>query len=224
MRWSEPQANSFLEPLHSPWDGNLIKEFALWGYTESFHSILCDFDETWNLDVAFRGLGIDPRSTARGGSNQCFVVQHGSRTSPMILQRYYVGGREYRVTSATSVIGINQSAGMIFFINIKSPGKAAESYWGYKPRNEELPALRAQSDYAWGFWVRMHNAGAVKNINALWSTKVINKSTRQILAMAFQTYKPQPGTPKVDSPQLWPGTDFDISTVEGQAILGESSL
>lgn len=98
MRWSSPQAASFLSPLHSPWDSDLVKEFAQWGYTEQPRAEYCDFDDKRGLDVAFHSLGIDPRSTARGGANQCFGVTHGSYwKGPLSAQMYMVGGRVYRV-------------------------------------------------------------------------------------------------------------------------------
>ena len=112
---------------------------------------------------------------------------------------------------------------MIFFIDVLSPGIAAEELWHRKPNPDELPALRAQSDLAWGFWVRQ-TGGAVTNINALWSTHVINTETRKMVNQAFKTYIPASGQMKVESPQVWPGIDFDASTLEGQSILGNNPL
>lgn len=67
----------------------------------------------------------------------------------------------------------------------------------------------------------MHDSRrGIGDIKALWSTKVVNDETRHILNQAFRTYQPLLGKPKVDRVQLWPGTNFDVSSVEGQAILG----
>jgi hypothetical protein len=110
---------------------------------------------------------------------------------------------------------------MVFFISRKSAVEAAKILWGQDPPpKDELPALRATSDFAWGIWNRVPHY--TRGITALWSICVTNQKTLNILNIAFQTYQPLPGHTKVDSAQDWPGTDLDISSVEGQAILGKS--
>lgn len=115
---------------------------------------------------------------------------------------------------------MSPSTGHIFFINVLSPSKAAENFWGRKPLPSELPALRAQSDFAWGFWNRMVQPAALGRVTALWSTKVVNVQTRQIIDTAVETYVPEEGQRKEDALPEWPGLTFDVSSVEGLAILG----
>jgi hypothetical protein len=58
-------------------------------------------------------------------------------------------------------------------------------------------------------------------ITAFWSISVSNRQTLNILNLAFRTYKPPPGQQKVNSIQDWPGTDFEITSIEALAILGK---
>ena len=77
MMWPSPYADSYLQPINSPWDGYMYKELAQWGYVEFGRSQMCDFDTFWGLDEAFKGLGMDPQSTQRNGPNICTQVSHG---------------------------------------------------------------------------------------------------------------------------------------------------
>lgn len=99
MRHPHPLPSTYISPPTSAFDGPLITEFAQWGYKESFSSSSCDFDETWGLGHAFEALGLDPRSTARGGPNQCFVVAHGKYDGgePLWKQGYEIEGKRFRV-------------------------------------------------------------------------------------------------------------------------------
>jgi hypothetical protein len=55
------------------------------------------------------------------------------------------------VTGAYSKIGINAKDGVIYFLQRKSPDKAAQDLWHVvEPVDAELPKLRASSDIAWG--------------------------------------------------------------------------
>lgn len=112
---------------------------------------------------------------------------------------------------------------MIFFLNIESPYMSARDVWRYIPADSELPALRALSDIAWGFWNRQsaHNLGGIK---ALWSVNVVNTDATVILARVFQKYTPAPGQTRVDKAPLWPGIDFYTSTEEGLALLGTCTV
>ena len=107
MRWSAPRANKFLDPLDSPWDGTLVQELATWGYTEMSDDAtndMCDFDRLWDMKTVFQALGMDPRSTGRGGPNQCFQVLHGvyDSVTPILLQEYTVNGKQYEVNVESS--------------------------------------------------------------------------------------------------------------------------
>jgi hypothetical protein len=54
-------------------------------------------------------------------------------------------------------MGVNTDSGIIYFINYRSPAKAAYIIWNHDPHSDELPALRAGSDFAWAFWNREVN-------------------------------------------------------------------
>lgn len=105
MRHPAPLPRSYITAPTSAFDGPLYAEFAQWGYKESFSAASCDFDKTWGLGHAFEALGLDPRSTARGGPNQCFVVAHGRYDGdvPLWKQRYTVDGRGFRVCCTLSL-------------------------------------------------------------------------------------------------------------------------
>ncbi|KAH6881665.1 hypothetical protein BKA58DRAFT_371966 [Alternaria rosae] len=42
MVWPAPHANEFLDPISSPWDGNMAYELAQWGYSVSERPQLCE--------------------------------------------------------------------------------------------------------------------------------------------------------------------------------------
>jgi hypothetical protein len=53
-----------------------------------------------------------------------------------------------QVTSAFSSIGVNPDSGMVFLISRTSAVEAAKLLWGQNPPpKDELPALRATSDF-----------------------------------------------------------------------------
>jgi len=67
-------------------------------------------------------------------------------------------------------------------------------------------------------------ASRYSNQSFFWSLSVDNEQTLGILNLAIKTYRPPPWHTKVDSIQEWPGTDFNITSVEAVAILGMSSV
>lgn len=102
---SEP-ASQFLTPIDSPYDGDLRDDLHHWGYTEiPVQGHLCDFDITHHLEVAFRELGVDPRSEKRGGPNRCFHVEHQYVDHPLPAreQYYWVDDKRYRVSISSLV-------------------------------------------------------------------------------------------------------------------------
>jgi hypothetical protein len=248
MTWLPPQADNYLQPINSLFDGVMRKDLTKWGYTQAEMSQMCDFDTFWGLQKAFSSLGMDARSNDNHGPNRCFHVSNGDpmkrypNGAPWALsdQTYTApGGRVHKVCSYTSpplniadptaqvtggfsTIGVNPDSGVVFFISRKSAVNAAKLLWGQDPPpKDEMPALRANSDFAWAFWNRVPHYS--RGITAFWSICVTNQQTMNILNLAFKTYKPPPGNSKVDGVQEWPGTDFNIPSVEAHAILGKSA-
>ena len=100
MQLSSHEASQFLTPINSEFDGDLRDDLYHWGYTEvPVQGYLCDFDTTHHLETAFQDLGVDPRSERRGGSNQCFHVEHRYQDHPLPVreQFYWVNDKRYRV-------------------------------------------------------------------------------------------------------------------------------
>jgi hypothetical protein len=120
----ESQASSFITPVRSPWDGDLVSDFRTWGYRElpGHRDSLCDFGpDQHNLQRAFKDMDIETTSSAEGGPNKCFHVEH--KYGPMVErnpsgqwpepgnQWYSVGSRRMRVSSFTSIpTSISQSS------------------------------------------------------------------------------------------------------------------
>jgi hypothetical protein len=110
MMKSEASAATFITPVRSRWDGDLITDFRVWGYRErpGHRNDLCDFGpDQHNLARAFRDMGIETTSSADGGPNKCFHVEHmygvtvemkpdGGWPAPG-EQWYTVGNRRLRV-------------------------------------------------------------------------------------------------------------------------------
>ncbi|KAF3051891.1 hypothetical protein E8E11_011242 [Didymella keratinophila] len=79
MQLPAQDASQFFTPISSPFDGVLRDDLHHWGYTElPVQGYLCDFDLTHHLSVAFRELGVDPRSEMRNGPNKCFPCRASS--------------------------------------------------------------------------------------------------------------------------------------------------
>jgi hypothetical protein len=76
---SEAAASSFITPVRSRWDGDLVTDFRTWVYRElpGHRDDLCDFGASQhNLQRAFADMGIETMSSAEGGPNKCFHVEH----------------------------------------------------------------------------------------------------------------------------------------------------
>jgi hypothetical protein len=99
-------------------------------------------------------------------------------------------------------------------MDILSPAKAAKSLWRRTPNAEELPQIRSFSDITWAFWNRTA-AGNIQNIKYFFVTTIINTETNRHIRKALKTLTP----PKTEA-DLWPGTDFDMETDAGKALLG----
>jgi hypothetical protein len=99
-------------------------------------------------------------------------------------------------------------------MDIFSPAKAAKSLWRRTPNAEELPHIRSFSDITWAFWNRAA-AGNIQNIKYFFVTTIINTETNRHIRKALKTLTP----PKTEA-DLWPGTDFDMETDAGKALLG----
>ncbi|KAF1361444.1 hypothetical protein EJ07DRAFT_164491 [Lizonia empirigonia] len=230
---SESQAAPYIFPVRSPWDGDLVQEFQKWGYREieNHRSNLCDFGpDEHNLKRAFTELGIETASSADGGPNHCYYVEHKYAPTvqrppdgpwPEPSQQYYVvDGKRYRETQAYSTIGVNPNAGVIYFLNRLSPAMAALENWGNPTvRKEWLPALASSSDHAWAFWNRA-NAGNLTGIKKIFSCMITNEITLALINEALRTYPLSPGEQRPNGVQKWPGTVFPMRYDAAQALLG----
>ena len=106
---NEAEAAAYVTPVRSPWDGDLVQQFRVWGYREieNYRSDLCDFADQ-NLKRAFTELGIETASSVDGGPNQCYYVEHKYGPTvqrpptgqwPDPSQQYYmVDTKRYRVS------------------------------------------------------------------------------------------------------------------------------
>lgn len=118
-----------------------------------------------------------------------------------------------QITGGTHEIAVNP-AGAVVLMNVISAARSAESYWGKKPLTEELPKIRSTSDIAWGLWNRVAPEN-LKEIKYLMVTLIMNRDTCDLIRAAYATLNsPQSET------KVWPGTDFNMDTPGGQALLG----
>ena len=105
-------------------------------------------------------------------------------------------------------------------MNRLSPYEAAKDEWDVAdPKKEDLPALRTTSDHAWGFWYRA-NTNNLGNIKKIMSTMVVNKITQALIDHALATYELGPGERRPTQILPWPGTTFDSTTDQGDALIG----
>ena len=76
--------------------------------------MLCTYnnDGYWELESAFKNLGLNPHSVETGGHNQCYRIEHWNpnlrndddRVVQAEYQLYRVGDERYRVSSATLIL------------------------------------------------------------------------------------------------------------------------
>ncbi|XPT03569.1 Mitochondrial import inner membrane translocase subunit tim8 [Ascochyta lentis] len=221
------KAIEFAEPIDSAWDGTMEAELKLWGYKELPADSHCYFGD---IEPAFKGLKIGMRSKNEGGANYCFQVRHvdnearnaqGERIDDRD-QTYKVGDKEYRVTGAYSIIGVNARSGVIYFVDVRSAFHAAEYLWKPEvPTADTLPALKQISDIAWGFWNRVHPKGRnLGKINLFFVHNIVNAETNRLIKQSLDLYVVSDGQQRVTELPKWPGLTFDIETEAGQAMLG----
>ena len=103
-----PEAARFVNPINSPWDGEMRDDLAKWGWKDG----VTDPDTECNIDflkTILPHLRTTTGSHLYGGPNYCFSVKHcdsdamekdeNGNMYPRKEQYYDVDGRLYRVSS-----------------------------------------------------------------------------------------------------------------------------
>ncbi|KAF2833145.1 hypothetical protein CC86DRAFT_461581 [Ophiobolus disseminans] len=218
----EAPAGTYVTPVRSKWDGDLISAFTIWGYREMSYGkdSLCDFGPSnHQLQTAFSDLKIDTRSSGDGGPNNCYHIEHENGLTVIRDP----SGELPPVTQAYTTISINPSAGAIFFLNRLSPLQAAHEYWDVpidKITKEMLPDLSSSADHAWGFWNREKGGANLADINLIFSCMITNDITTALIAEAFRTYAFPPGKARPSGLERWSGTTFEMQYDAAQVLLG----
>jgi hypothetical protein len=104
-----PEAIEFVNPLISPWDGDMRHELAMWGYKEDVSDPESEC-EIGAIQPMLDAIGVSKDSSVHGGPNHCFSVEHGDsdivekdpngQLPPRENQHYNANGRRYRVNSS----------------------------------------------------------------------------------------------------------------------------
>jgi hypothetical protein len=131
-------------------------------------------------------------------------------------------------TGAHAVIATNPTAGLVTFIDLLSPPKAAVQYWKVDPVDSaELPELRSMSDIAWGFWNRVASPDKLGSIKYFIFTAVSNPELKNvIIPRALKIMNAEDG-----KHQAWPGTEFRVGSAAAskeekeaaEALVGKST-
>lgn len=129
------------------------------------------------------------------------------------------------MTGAIYTIGVNPEDGVVYFIKRESAKSAAKKLWERDPTAEELPALQATSDIAWGFYNQACNSKKrpFNQIKKLMNLNIINLEILGIIDKAISQWTPPKGKPPLSGVPNWPGVEFATSTEEGLALLGKST-
>jgi hypothetical protein len=70
------QGTRYINPLFTPWDGDLEKEMEQWGWDNwQEHKGWCNFKDN-GLSPALKALGISDQHVDDKGDNQCWVANH----------------------------------------------------------------------------------------------------------------------------------------------------
>ncbi|CAN9087904.1 unnamed protein product [Alternaria alternata] len=231
------QGTRYINPLFTPWDGDLEKEMVEWGWDNwQEHKGWCNFKDN-GLSPALKALGISDQHVDDKGDNQCWVANHFD--GPGVLfnpddpddiddsddemlamdDQYYMdpNGQRKRCTGASYAMGINVPASVLYFISRTGPLEAAKWLWERTPQSSELPNLRTSSDLAWSLWHKiMWPDHPLSNIRKIFSLYITNEETNDIVERAL-------GIGPTDDMKKWPGVSFDSTSEEGLAILGSAN-
>jgi hypothetical protein len=114
FRTDPHQREPTIQTVQSPHQRDLSPLFEKWGYSETEARRIdadCDFDAYHGFKRAFAELGVDTRSSGKGGANQCVQLEHKDGRKvirgkdgkmPSVREQKYVDescGKEYRVCS-----------------------------------------------------------------------------------------------------------------------------
>jgi len=107
------EAERFLNPLASHWDGDMRHDLATWGYKEGTSSPDNDFPLD-GVKPMLDAIGISTQISLYGGPNYCFSLTHCNsdiverdphgNLLPLSSQQYTVNGRKYRVSIYQGVL------------------------------------------------------------------------------------------------------------------------
>ncbi|KAF3053165.1 hypothetical protein E8E11_011261 [Didymella keratinophila] len=177
----------------------------------------------YGFDGVLRDMGASDKLEKEGGNVRLVTFRHGESKMEengewltIDDQHYEHDGKEYRYTGAWYKFAMDEVNGPIIAMDRTSPqdigGKKIPAIVG-----DDLPLIRAFSDFAWISWAGLAEAvgSDVKNIHYFMSLSITNELTQGILSRCVREILPGSwGFPD------WPGFEFDTSTLQGQAILG----
>jgi hypothetical protein len=115
MTMDRSNAARFVNPVDSPWDGDIFNALNTWGYKDDSEAGdvdgNCNFKQRHRLERAFQELGINPESFKNSGPNECYRIVHydgpavhrlpDGRFPARADQHYTVNNKRYRVRNAT---------------------------------------------------------------------------------------------------------------------------
>ncbi|KAG9193459.1 hypothetical protein G6011_03494 [Alternaria panax] len=218
------EAERFISPLASVWDGDMTDELATWGYKERTDSP----DNDFSLDAIkpmLDDMRISTQISLYGGPNYCYSLTHCNsdiverdswgHLPPIPNQHYTANGRKYRVTGAYASIVVNPDVGYILFLRRGSAEHEARSLWNIRDQDsvprDELPALRASSDIAWAFWKR--TTDTLGKINFFVSMSITNGDTEKVIDRVLE------GKTMTVVP-VWPGIFVGVTSEDYLALMG----
>lgn len=130
----------------SPYDGDLHSNLTSWGYNDNPEALQKLYDKECNMNsasghmlkAAFDDLGMETKSKAQGGPDECFRFEHydspavilkDDKRLPPKKEQFYKSpcNQLFRVTGAEHTVGVNTQGGAIFAMDMTSPAKAARS-------------------------------------------------------------------------------------------------
>lgn len=92
-----------------------------------------------------------------------------------------------------------------------------------EPAAEDLPKLRASSDFAWGFWNR-RAAGNLQNLKMIMAMTINNDEMQEVIIPRVLRAVDSDDDGEVKE---WPGTDFEVGNNEheeaAQALIGKQT-
>ncbi|PSN60774.1 hypothetical protein BS50DRAFT_578943 [Corynespora cassiicola Philippines] len=163
------------------------------------------------MGTTLRALGVSD-SCKPTGAMECVYISHGwpfdehDRVVEADKQPYEVNGKQYLITDAHFLFGVNKKDGVLIAFSRSGPAYTEAG----KKTPQNIADLEQASDMAWESLMRYMSVSDASKLRYFISVSIANELTQRIISKS---------TNKEGAPTKWPGKSFTMDTEEGHALL-----